>query len=63
MEKIASAGTVALLGYEVGTHTENRGNEGAQYHNENVIVIAIIVFVIILMAIGYKIFGQKRPVV
>lgn len=69
MEKLASAGTIALLGYEVGSHiNENDENNSiknsanTENHDTTVVIFGIIILVIILLAILAKLF-VKRPIV
>lgn len=65
LEKVASAGTVALLGYEIGTHTENEEptEKVTDNHNTNIIIFASIVLICILLAIIVKILLRKQQLV
>lgn len=65
LEKAASAGTVALLGYEIGTHTVNDAptEKIADNHNTNILIFAVFVLICILLAFIGKIMLKKRPLV
>lgn len=66
LEKVASAGTVALLGYEIGSHNvdgEKVENVSHDNHSTNIIIFGIISFIFILMAIIARLVWKKRPLV
>lgn len=67
MEKVATAGTVALLGYEIGANThESEKNTNNTVHEEKhseVIVIGVIVLIIVALVILAKIYKNKRLIV
>lgn len=71
-EKLASAGTVALLGYEVGTHI-NEGSDDKinqvdqvnqkEEHNSVIVISGIGLLVVMAIAICIRLFMVKRPLV
>lgn len=65
MSKIANAGTVALLGYEIGTHTgEGEGNNRNEVNDStNYCLIAIVIILCILVIVMAKVFIKKRPII
>lgn len=66
LEKIASAGTVALMGYEVGVHTDNHKNneENNNTNNNNSVLYIFIVLIICMMVlILAKLFIKKRQII
>lgn len=65
LEKIASAGTVALLGYEIGSHTVDSDTEkvNTDNHTTYIIIFGFIVIMLILMAIIAKLILKKRALV
>lgn len=65
LEKVASAGTVALLGYEIGTHTVDGDatKVNTSDHNTNIVIFGVVAFAIILMVIVAKLILKKRPLV
>lgn len=69
IEKVANAGTVALLGYEIGTHvdheTENKQVEieNHESHSEIIVIIGIIIIIAILASIATKILFKNRRLV
>lgn len=66
LEKVASVGTVALLGYEIGSHTvegEKAEKVNHEDHSTNIIIFGIIVFIIMLMAIIARLALKRRRLV
>lgn len=69
LAKLANAGTVALLGYEAGTHfAENSGEEKVEHKSEVtnnssdiIIICGIIMLIGILIAIFARLFYINRP--
>lgn len=62
MEKLASAGTVALMGYEIGTHTNEAPPVEKDYHNSEVIIIAVVLLIAIVAAMIIKFLKKRQPV-
>lgn len=65
LEKVANIGTVALLGYEIGSHVENESEKPItdnKVHTE-IIIAAIILLLLIVVAITVKFLIKKRPIV
>lgn len=67
--KLASAGSVALMGYEIGVHTSDEDNESKitkvdvnKVHNNEVIYVAIIVLICVFVAILAKMYAKMRQV-
>lgn len=70
LEKLANAGTVALVGYEIGANINNNENkhvESNEVAKENthseVVIFGIIILIILAIAIVAKIYKNKRIVV
>lgn len=66
LEKVASAGTLAVLGYEIGSHVNDDGQVGKvthENHSTNVIIFGVICFIFILIAIIARLVWKKRPIV
>lgn len=65
MTKAANAGTIALLGYEVGSHVEQNGQEKSPSDNKHseIVIGAIILLVIMVVAILTKYLTKKRQLV
>lgn len=66
MSKLASAGTVALMGYEIGSHTsENDESKVTTYnaHNTEIVYIAIIGLICVFALIFAKMYMKMRQVV
>lgn len=69
-DKLLNAGTIAMLGYEYGSHSdhtsENRPNTSTtiETNNSEVLMIAgIIIMIVILAAIAGKVLFSKRRLV
>lgn len=59
--KLANAGTVALLGYEAGTHFGGEKEEHTPENNSDIIIIVGIILLIgILGAISARLLYMKR---
>lgn len=73
LEKVAAAGTVALLGYEVGSninHDDQQSNHQLEHKtvNENnksseIVLCGIVIIIILIVAIMVKLFMKKRQIV
>lgn len=72
IEKIAAAGTVALLGYEVGSNMKHeQSNENHQTETKEVIVnnnseivtYGIVILLVLILIIAAKLFMKKRQIV
>lgn len=63
LEKIASAGTVALMGYEIGSHNSEKPVEENKGHNSEIIIIAGILLIVIVAAATIKLLKKNQPVV
>lgn len=66
LEKVANIGTVALLGYEIGSHVDQNENEKPITDNKvhtEIIIFAIILLLLIIVAITVKFLVKKRPIV
>lgn len=67
LQKLASAGTVALLGYEVGTHTQEHAvstpihvpTEEKDNHISEILIISLVIIILLLIAVLVKIFFKK----
>lgn len=70
MSKLATAGTVAIVGYEVGkTQHSEINNQGkgietsAQSEHTDVIIFGIVVIIMLLVAIAIRVLVlKKRPI-
>lgn len=71
LEKLANAGTVALVGYEIGANiNESNDNKNSvtqekSYENNHseVVIFGIIILIILAIAIVAKIYKNKRAIV
>lgn len=72
LEKLAAAGTVALVGYEVGTninreapnndnHADNK--ESINGKSSDIVIYGIVLLIILVAAIVAKLFVKKRQIV
>lgn len=68
MGKLANAGTVALIGYEIGSHTDheqanNHQIQNSESHGNDIIIGGIVILIILMIAIGMKLLLKKREIV
>lgn len=73
LEKVAAAGTVALLGYEVGSNVNHNDQHNShQFENKAVIennksseivLYGIVISIILIVALMVKLFLKKRQIV
>lgn len=69
LEKLANAGTLAILGYEIGTHSTGEEQHKIEKqvessnHNIEIILLCLIIVFIILIAIMMKVILKKRALV
>lgn len=68
LSKIASAGTIALLGYEVGnnvheSHSHELKENISLHENHDMLIIIILIIVCIIMIVFARIMIKKRRVI
>lgn len=69
LEKLSNAGTLAMLGYEIGTHTDDEhinhnetSNSTSGNHDTVIVVSGVVLIIVIVASMVTKIILAKRPV-